>query len=212
VSDVVADLRAYYEEEAKQRRRPSQRENRITLRNKFLALLRDESRETVADFGAGPGDDGSGFVEAGHRYVGLDLAHGNGVLAASAGITVVQGSIAAPPFRSASFDAGWSMSTLMHIPEQEVPAVLAAMVDVVRPGAPFLLAQWGAAAGEEPRDIIHQGDLAGQQRLFSLRTVDRNRELVSAVADIEQEDVWPVGEPGWAYHVFVLRVRHSEAP
>lgn len=157
----------------------------------------------MLDFGAGPGRDGEGFLAADRRFVGVDLAHGNCVIAAETGVTVVQGSVAAPPFRAGSFDAGWSMSTLMHLPEAEVPAALDAMTTPLRPGAPLLIGLWG---GDQP-DVIDESGIDGQRRLFNLRSFDRNRELVEACGPVEQASQWDVIEQGWHYQVFQLRVR-----
>lgn len=201
MSDVQADHRSYYEEEARQGVRGLLKGRRVELRADCLALLRRESRHSIVDFGAGPGRDAPAFLEAGHSYLGIDLAHGNGVLASERGINVVHGSIAAPPLRPASFDAGWSMSTLMHLPEAEVPTALAAMTESLRAGSPFFVAQWGGSLG----DHVDETKIAGQRRLFSLRSFERNRQLVSEAGEIEREEVWPVGPEGWEYHVFVLR-------
>ncbi len=196
-------LRAYYEEEARLRTRKPVTGRRVELRDKFVALLRAEHRRSVVDFGAGPGRDGEAFVTTGLDYVGLDLAHANGVLAAERGITVVQGSVAAPPFRQRSFDAGWSMSTLMHIPEDEVPDTLSAMTAPLRPGAPLLVGVWGGDQG----DFISEIGLAGHQRPFSLRPFGVNHRLFAACGDVEHASTWDLGADEWQYQVFQLRIR-----
>ncbi len=131
MDDVHGDLQSYYEEEARQRLRPSLSGPRLGLREDFVELLLKEGRRSVVDYGSGPGLDGPGFEDHGIAYVGLDVAHGNAKLAVESGLTVLHGSIAAPPIRPESFDAGWSMSTLMHIPEAEVPGVVARMAPIV---------------------------------------------------------------------------------
>jgi len=202
MSELRDDLRSYYEEEARLGLRKPLRGRRLDLRLDFLALLDQEGRTSVLDLGAGPGRDGTAFLAAGLRFVGIDLAHGNGVLAAEDGVTVTQGSIAAPPFRPRSFDAGWSMSTLQHVPEAEVAATVAAMVMPLRAGAPLVVGLWGG----DGRDMIDESGIDGKRRLFSLRTQARNRELLGAGGFLEQESVWDVAENGWEYHVFQLRV------
>lgn len=201
MSDVRAELRSYYEEEARLGLRRPLRGRRVELREEFLVLLEREGRRSVLDLGAGPGRDGQAFVEAGLFFIGVDLAHGNCVLAAEADITVVQGSIAAPPFRPKSFDAGWSMSTLMHVPEDQIVEALAAVMIPLRAGAPFVVGLWGG----ERRDVIDGSKIEGQRRLFSLRSLARNRELLQACGSVEQALRWNVGPDGWAYQVFRVR-------
>lgn len=202
MDEVQADLRSYYEAEARRGLRKPLRGRRVELRESFLDLLEKEDRHSVLDLGAGPGGDGQAFIDAGHQFVGLDLAHGNGRLAAEVGVTVVQGSISAPPFRSGCFDAGWSMSTLMHISEDEVVATLAAMAAPLRAGAPMMITMWGG----ERRDVVHSHDIEGERRLFSLRPVEQNRDLLATVGAIEQVSTWEVGLDDQHYQLFLVRL------
>lgn len=197
----TADLRSYYEEEARQRRRPVPTGRRAELHAEFVELLRTEGRRSIIDFGAGPGFDGPGFQRAGLHYVGLDLAHGNGVQARTAGIAVVQGSMAAPPFAAMSFDAGWSMSALMHLADPNVPATVSAMASVLRPGAPLVVGQWGGA----PQTRVDTEKLPGHRRAFHSRPAERNRELLTAIGTVAELARWPTGGDG-EYQAFLVRI------
>jgi SAM-dependent methyltransferase len=195
------NLRAYYEEEARLRVRKPVVGSRVELRDEFVSLLFTESRWSVVDFGAGPGRDGEAFIAAGLDFVGLDLAHANTVLASERGVSVVQGSIDAPPFREGTFDAGWSMSTLMHIPTDDVSQTLTAMIASLRPGAPLFVGVWGGDQG----DIIGEFGLDGHQRFFSLRPFDENLQLLAECGGVENATVWDFGPDEWQYQVFKLR-------
>jgi SAM-dependent methyltransferase len=197
------DLRAYYEEEARLRLRKPLVGRRVELREEFVSLLDAEGRRSIVEFGAGPGGDGEAFVAAGLRFVGLDLAHANAVLARERRVDVVQGSIDAPPFRPASFDAGWSMSTLMHIPSEGVPHTLTAMIAALRPGAPMFVGLWGGEQG----DIVGNPGLGGHQRFFSLRPFEVNLGLFAQCAVVEHASTWDLGPEEWQYQVFQLRAR-----
>ncbi len=199
-----ADLAAYYEEEARRESRLALQGRRVDLNASFVEMLATEGRTSIVDFGSGPGRDGEEFVAAGHRYVGLDLAHGNGVLALGRGLQVVHGSIDAPPFRLGTFDAGWSMSTLMHLPAAQMAVALDAMVATLRPCAPMVVSLWGTP-GDDVDEFIDDDTLEGQRRLFSLRTVEQNRSIAASYATIESEQIWDVGPDRWNYQVFWLR-------
>lgn len=199
--EVRADLKAYYEAEAQQGSRKLPAGRRVELRSQFLELLGDEGRHSVVDFGSGPGGDGLAFEQAGHAYVGLDLAHGNAVLAAEQAVKVLPASLSEPPLRNQSFDAGWSMSTLMHLPEAEVPQAIGAMAAVLRSGAPLIVGMWGGMQGEHLSDI----QIEGQRRLFRLQSPERNRELLESAMLLEREEVWSIGPDDWNYQVFLLR-------
>ncbi len=202
MNDVRSDLRSFYEEEARQELRRDLTGARVSVRDKFVELLHREARTTVIDFGAGPGGDVGGFLEAGLTCIGLDLAHGNGVLAARRNMVVLQASIDAPPVRPASFQAGWSMSTLMHVPEAAVPSTVAAMAATLEPGAPMFVGQWGGELGDQ----ISTETIQGEQRLFSLRSLDRNRDLLETCGQVEEAQIWPAGPDGWEYHLMLVRV------
>lgn len=200
---TTSDLRAYYEREAELGGRGVLGPNRLRARDEFVDLLRAEGRSNLLDFGAGPGRDLAGFFDAGIRCIGLDLAVGNAKLAAGQGLHVVVGSIAAPPFHVASFDAGWSMSTFMHVPEEQAAAVARAMVEPLQTGAPLTVGLWGG----ERRDEVDTSQLEGERRLFSLRPVELNGRLLSAAGATEIIDTWNVGPEGWEYQRFLIRAR-----
>ena len=199
---VVADLRSYYEREAALDLRRSRTGMRVDLHADFVELLRHEGRSRLLELGCGPGHDAAGFLEAGIDAVGLDLAVGNATLGAERGVRIVAGSIAAPPFNLDSFDAGWSMSTLMHVPESEVEVVVTRMVRPLRAGAPLMVGLWGG----ERRDEIDTTRLPGERRLFSLRPFERNAELLSAAGSIGTSEIRGTSPEGWEYHTFLIRV------
>lgn len=199
---VVADLRSYYEREAALDLRRSRTGIRVEIRTEFVELLRNEGRSRLLELGCGPGHDAAAFLEAGIATIGLDLAVGNAKLGADRGVQIVAGSIAATPFHEDSFDAGWSMSTLMHVPEPEVEAVVAHMVRPLRAGAPLMVGLWGG----ERRDETDTTHLPGERRLFSLRPFERNAELLSAAGSIETREIRGTSPEGWDYHTFLIRV------
>lgn len=211
MDDVGRDLLAYYEEEARLGIRTDPSERRIALLEDFVALAVGEGRRSVVEFGAGPGLDGVRFGAAGLAYAGINLAHGNAVLAAARGTCVVQADLTAPPFPPRSFDAAWSMSTLMHVPATDTARALAAMTAVLRPGAPFLVGLWGADHGHHG-DLVSERGVAGQRRLFSVRPFAANAALIGEAASIEWSTRWDFGPDEWSYHVFRLRARdHGSA-
>jgi SAM-dependent methyltransferase len=196
------DLRSYYEEEARLRLRQPLIGRRLELRNEFIGLLDAEGRRSIVDFGSGPGRDGEAFTAAGLEVVGLDLAHTNALLAAERRISVVEGSVSAPPFRQRSFDAGWSMSTLMHLRQGDVPDTLSAMMAVLELGAPLVVGVWGGPQGE----LVGGTSLAGHQRLFCLRPLEVNYQLFAACGAVEHTSTWDLGPDEWQYQVFRIRV------
>lgn len=197
-----ADLQDYYEQEAQRRLRKAPRGRRLDVRAQFLELLADEGRRSILELGAGPGLDGQAFLSAGHRFVGLDLAHGNGLLAADIGVRVIQASVVALPIRPSSFDAGWSLSTLMHLDASEAARSADEFVDALRPGSPFIIGVWGSESDVTEVDAER---IPGSSRPFHLRSLDHNRRLLSKRAELEHAECWEAADGQWDYQVFHLR-------
>lgn len=193
-----AELRGYYEAEAEQRLRGPLRGLRIEWRSAFIDLLHDEQRTSVVDFGAGPGRDVAAFGEAGLDVIGFDLAIGNARLAHEGGMHVVPADIVHPPVRRHSFDAAWSMSTLMHLGDDEARRAVQAMGQATIPGSPMMVGIWG---GDDVLRFDEQ--IEGQRRPFYRRSVSSNAVLFSQVAMVESVEAFDIGSEG--YQLFHLR-------
>lgn len=196
---MEAQLREYYEEEAAQRLRPAHGERRTVTCERFVERLVAERRSGVVDIGSGPASDGEPFARNGILYVGVDLAVGNARIGAELDRIVVPGSLFDLPFRTHSFEAGWSMSTLQHVPDERIDEALKEFVRVLRPGAPVTLGLWGG------RDevIVSSSATSGLQlaRHFTLRTHDRIREILREHMVVERDETFAAGPSDWEYHV-----------
>ena len=196
-------LRAYDEREAELGRRGALSDRRIELRARFIATRDAENRTSVLDVGAGPAQDGSGFVDAGFGYLAIDLAHENGRRSRARGFDFMQASAPALALRTGSFDAGWSMSTLMHLDDTTAGAAIAELTRVLVPGAPCLLAQWGH---EREEQLVSDFQSIGRSRPFDLRSFEHNRSLVEPFGEIESEECGTAASTDWDHHVFTLRI------
>jgi SAM-dependent methyltransferase len=92
----------------------------------------------VADIGCGPGREIALLRARGFRVVGVDRSHGQLRTAALPG--VAQADMRHLPLRTASVDAVWCQAALLHIPREDVPAVLAEFARLVRAGGELFLA------------------------------------------------------------------------
>jgi SAM-dependent methyltransferase len=168
----------------------------------FTEMVVAEGRPSALDLGAGPGSDAQPFIQAGIGYTGIDLDVANGVLAHEAGVTVIAASLFDLPFPDATFEAAWSMSTMMHVPTAEVDEAMRSICRALAPGAPLMIRQWGGSLG----DIDSDHTVPRLRWLSSLRTADHNRELLVPHGTIVQWEVRDAGPDGWEYHAAVLRL------
>ena len=144
------------------------------------------------------------FAGEGFDVVGIDLAPGNVVALGAGGVAAVAGSLYAPPFRSRSFDAMWSMSTLVHVPDDRFDEAMTAMIDLVAPGAPVAIGTWG---GRDWEGVSEFGDIR-PYRFFSLRSHERARRMFARHGVVERFDAGlHVDRAGWEYQFVVLRRR-----
>jgi SAM-dependent methyltransferase len=197
-----ADLAAYYNSEVRERADRPLAPRRTAQRDAFLTQLKEEGRTSVLEIGSGPGRDGEAFVAAGLTYTGVDLAPESVNACRSIGLDAHVGSVLQLPFEDAAFDAGWTMSTLLHVANEDLSAALAEIVRVLRPRSPLAIGLWGdQTVSERPwngdRDF-------GPPRFFSIRTDEVLREELRQHATIEQWMTWP-GDDSMHYQWALLR-------
>ncbi|MDQ3391111.1 MAG: class I SAM-dependent methyltransferase [Actinomycetota bacterium] len=197
-------LAAYYDHEAQARSNRALDPRRIVLRDEFVAMLAAEGRSRVVEVGTGPGRDGAAFIQAGLQVAGVDISSEHVRLARAAGVDAVCASLFDLPYPLSSFDAGWTMSTLVHVEDARFHAAMDAICSVLREGAPLAVGLWGGLdhEGVSDRDEILP------PRFFSLRTHARTRAMLGQHGEVERFETWPSDRAGgWEYQWAVLRVR-----
>ncbi len=179
--DFKADLVRAYDNDAPARRARGLQEGREGLRDRFVSLLNAEGRSRVVEFGAGVGHDAAGFLAAGFEIAAMDLSPENVAACRAMGIDARVGDFYDLDFPLASFDAGWAMSTLLHVPNSDIDHVLEEMVCILKPGAPLGIGLWGGIEHEG----VFEDDWATPKRFFSFRSDDRLREILERHLTIE---------------------------
>ncbi|KNX39336.1 class I SAM-dependent methyltransferase [Luteipulveratus halotolerans] len=193
--ELEAELVAYYDQEVTALRDREVEPRRTQARSCFVEILEREGRDALLEVGAGPGRDGVAFQAAGLAYVGVDLASASVAACTAIGLDVRVGTVHDLPWPDRTFDAVWTMSTLLQVPDLDLGSALGEVTRVARPGAPIAIGLWGAPESREQ----YFGD-----RFFSLRSDD---DLCARLADhgtVEQLITWP-GEGDLHYQWVVLR-------
>lgn len=201
-ADRDRDLAAYYDQEAPLRAARELGRGRVGRRDEFVGVLADERRRTLLEVGVGPGRDAIAFRAAGIAVTGVDLAAEHVRLARAAGIDALQASVLDLPFPDDSFDAVWTMSTLLHVPNADFSAAMSEIVRVARPGTSIAIGLWGGPDSEGPSDH----DTIRPPRFFSFRSDERLRSMIRPHGEVERFDSWT--EPatdGLHYQFVVLR-------
>lgn len=199
--DLDRRLIAYYEAEAAAGVRTDRGTLRTDLHRRFAQLLRSEHRERVIDVGAGPGLDVAAFGAEGFAACGLEPAPANVGLMMDRGLVGVVGSIYALPFGAGAFDATWTMSTLVHVPDERFDLAMSELVRVGEPGAPIGVGSWGGRDWEGISDFTR----FSPARFFSLRSHARWRSMLSRFGQVESFESFGTEQPGWEYQFAVIR-------
>ena len=212
-----ADFLAYYDAEAADRARRPVPPWRTAAQQEFLVRLAEERWRTVLEVGCGPGRDGEAIAAAGLAYTGVDLSPGMVEVARAAGLDAHVASATDLPFDDHTFDAVWSMSTLMHLDDAELEAALSEIVRVLVPGGLFAVGMWGAAeltvgalADPATESAAEPSKVYGPPRYFHRRTDTMVRERLGEHGEVESWWTRP-SSPGSSHRYQYAVVRTSSS-
>jgi SAM-dependent methyltransferase len=196
------DLVAYYDNEVRDRADRSLPTERVAQRAAYLELLEREGLQSILEIGSGPGRDGDAFGAAGLAYTGVDLAPASVAACRSRGLDAEVASVLDLPFDDCSFEAGWTMSTLLHIADEDLDTALAEIVRVLRPESPLAIGLWGDQTGGE--HLWRDGTGFRPPRFFSIRTDEALLDALRRHGTVEQWLTWQ-GNDSMHYQWAVLR-------
>ena len=164
-NEVLGPLREAYDTRAAWRDGLTKEPWKLAERQAFRDRLAQGAR--LLEIGAGTGQDSAYFQDAGLAVVAVDLSPVMVEHCRAKGIDAHVMDFLQLDFPPASFDAVFAMNCLLHVPNADLPAVLAAIRAVLRPGGLFFLGVWG---GRESAEGPIEGDEHVPPRFFSWRT------------------------------------------
>jgi SAM-dependent methyltransferase len=197
--EVEVALAAYYDQEAEDRAGRALEAGRVEARARFVDRLGGR-RTRLLEVGPGAGRDSAELAAPGLDVVGVDLSREQLALARSAGLLPTVATVRRLPFADASFDALWTMSTLMHVPDSAIEAALAELRRVLAPGAIAAIGVWG---GPDVESTGNEGKYG--PRLFSRRSDERWHQLLTSLGSVEVFENWHPDLDDFWYQWAVLR-------
>ncbi|WP_284751898.1 class I SAM-dependent methyltransferase [Arthrobacter sp. efr-133-R2A-120] len=206
-----ANLAVYYDRQAGIQNTRAMTPHRTECRDWFIRLLKDEHRHSLFELGCGTGVEGLEFVRAGLHYTGVDLSEESIHVARAKGLDASVASGRSLPFADATFPAVWTMSTLLHVPNDGIHDVVRELVRVAAPGAPIAVGLWSG----NDEEVLNPEDEDEPRRFFSRRSDDVVRRIFGAHGTVEHFETWPEGTgaesgPGagnWTQHYQFLVLR-----
>jgi len=126
----------------------------------------------VLDVGCGPGRDAAWLAEMGFDAAGIDLSFEMLQEGRRRGVSVplIQADMRHLPFRKGSLDGLWVCASLLHIPKEQVDAVLRELSRVVYPGHIAVAVKAVAVPDGVGEEWV--ADSSGRRRFFAYYTAD----------------------------------------
>ena len=142
---------------------------------------------TILDFGCGPGRDLKTLTELGHTAIGLDGAERFVEMARLySGCTVWAQDFLALDLPSAQFDGIFANASLFHVPTAQLPDVLAALHQSLRPA--------GVLFSSNPRGANEEGWQGGRYGVY--HDLSQWRTMLTQAGFLELEHYYrPAGRP-----------------
>ncbi len=197
---ITPRLASFYDQEATIRAARGVDPVRAQWREDFIDRCRTNGLDRVLEVGSGPGRDTHYLAEQGIGVTALDLSLEAMILVGATGIPAINGSLYELPVRDASFDAGWSMSTLVHVPDARFHEAMAEICRTLTPGAPLGIGLWG---GLDREGVSTLGPM-GTPRFFSFRSHDRVRTMLEQHGTIELFETMDFETPDGSVYQFII--------
>lgn len=172
---VITDLRECYNQMAEERSQKRVAVWKEEERAHFLSLLEREGKRRLLEVGAGHGRDSKFFQDNGLDVVCTDLSPEMVGLCQEQGLTAYEMDFLSLDFPPSSFDAAYALNCLLHVPKKDLPQVLQAIHDLLKPNGLFYLGLYGGHnhEGTWPEDHYEP------KRFFSYHTDEGIQQAVA---------------------------------
>jgi SAM-dependent methyltransferase len=204
---VLADLRAAYDASADARARAPLSAWKLAERDRVLAWLRAAGVRTLLEIGAGAGKDALFFQQQGLAVTATDQSPAMVAHCRRKGLRAEVHDFLSLDTLPDRFDAVYALNCLLHVPRADLPAVLAAIHAVLRPGGLFYLGLYGGI----DREGVWPDDQHEPKRFFSSHTDDSIVQAVQTVFAVDAFACIPIERDG-DLHFQSLLLRRVEEP
>ncbi|MEX1208753.1 MAG: class I SAM-dependent methyltransferase [Acidimicrobiia bacterium] len=163
---------------------------RWPIAERFLEILHADGRESMLEIGAGVGYTSRWFADRGITVTATDLSPEHVALCRAKGLEAHVRDMYDLGFAPATFASAWAMNCIHHIPNADLPRVLAGIAGVVHPGSPVYIGVWGGVDEEG----LPEEDFYQPPRFFSFRADDTLQALLEKAFLIESFETFKPGD------------------
>jgi SAM-dependent methyltransferase len=150
VNSYKDDLARAYDADADRRGAMTPAKWRTDVTDTFAASARADGIRAVLELGCGTGQLASRLAGHGLDVTAIDLSPANVAVTRERGVNALVADFASLPFPADTFDAGFAMNSLLHVPSDEFPTVLTEIARVLRTGSPLVIVVWGGTDQQGP--------------------------------------------------------------
>lgn len=154
-SDRMGDTISYYRRTASEFFNRTVEVDLSEIRCRFLAHI--PAGGLILDAGCGSGRDSKAFLEGGYRIVAFDASPELAALAAKHIDCEIGVRTFSDVHEEHCYDGVWACASLLHVPAQDLPAILGKLWQSLKPGGAFYLS-FKLGAGERQEDGRHFTD------------------------------------------------------
>jgi cyclopropane fatty-acyl-phospholipid synthase-like methyltransferase len=174
------DLRESYDRHAQERESSTMQAWKIAERSSFLSALQKENKKKLLEIGAGTGRDSKYFQDQGFEVVCIDFSPAMIELCKQKGLTAYVMDMDNLEFPENSFDAVYSMNSLLHLTKKEFPEILHRINTLLKVDGMVYVGVYGGYDHEG----IWDNDSYIPRRFFSFFSDENLEAEVSKVFDI----------------------------
>ena len=172
---IRANLILSYDRQAEQRNQSDIEDWKAIERAEFLELLKSEQKQSLLEIGAGHGRDSQFFQENGLQVTCIDLSPEMVRLCRQKGLDARLMDMIDLDFPDHSFDAVYSLNSLLHLPKNELPTVLQNIRRVLNSNGLFFLGIYGGYDFEG----VWEKDSYEPKRFFSFHSDEKLKQVVT---------------------------------
>lgn len=181
-SDVRKNLIQAYNKSVDQREGRTISEWKMREREKFLRFLHENSVQTLIDVGCGPGIHAVYFRENGLRVTCVDLSPEMVARCTEKNFDAYVCDVVDLAALGKTFDAVFTMNSLLHVPRTQMIQVLKAIRDTLTQNGLFY---WGQYGGEEWEGVREDDDYE-PKRFFSFMEDEKITQLAEEIFLLEE--------------------------
>jgi SAM-dependent methyltransferase len=202
---VIASLREAYDRQAEERDKREISSWKLEERQRFLALLQEEGKQSLLEIGAGTGTCSKFFQDGGLEVIATDLSSENVRRCREKGLTAYEMDFFHLDFPPRSFDAVHALNCLLHVPKKDLPEVLQAIRTLLKPGGLFYLGVYGGKESEG----VYPEDHYEPKRFFSFLSDDQIEAVATKLFELVDFRQIPLKGDEFHFQALILRRGHD---